>query len=114
MGEAHVLTDDCSVLALNQGVVVGPSRPRLGLFDVKLVQEKSDGVIDVLATIVGVKIDDHEWEQFEQFLKQRPEKFFADSFNTTDDLPLSNLIYQIDMVYALFLVQIALVHRIHP
>ena len=71
-------------------------------------------MINIFATVVRVEVDDHEWEQIQKLLKQWSKEFFTDSFDTTNDFPLSNFIYQIDMVHTFLFVQISLMHRIYP
>ena len=56
---------------------------------------------------------DLEWKLLEEHLKERRKKVFADSFHTPHDFPLSDFINEVDVIHALLLVLIPLMHGIH-
>ena len=59
---AHLLADHGPVLGFHQSVVIGMPRARLGLRDQQFLQQTGHSMIDELAAIVGVKVQDHKRE----------------------------------------------------
>jgi len=72
---AEVLAHDAAVLALDQGIVVGLARARLGeLADLQLVEQGGDAMVDVLRAVVGVKAEDGEGKVAEQLFEHGSRK----------------------------------------
>jgi hypothetical protein len=67
----------------------------------------------ILTAIVGVEVDDVEWEEGERFRECGKQKTFGNPLDAHHNLPLGHLVNKVDMVHALFLVTVALMHRIH-
>ena len=59
---ADVFANHRTVFRFHQPVVIGVTRPRLGLFDQKFVQQAGHGVVDEFAAVVGMKPMDAERE----------------------------------------------------
>ena len=104
---------DVGVLALDEGVVGGAPRTRLGeVPDVQLVEQRGHGVVDVLGVVVGVETEDDEREQAEQGREQRREEALGDRLDGADELVLGDLVDDVDQVHALGAVAVALVNGV--
>ena len=105
----HLLSNDRTVLRLDETVVIAVSGSALGLPDVQLLQKTRDGVVDVLGPVVRVKVFDAEREEKERDHQHLFEDGFRDLFDGNHDLPLRHLVDEVDVVNALLLAQITLV-----
>ena len=113
VGIAEVLAHDGAVLGLDQRVVVGSARSRLGeLLDVELVEQLDDAVVDVLRAVVGVEAQGAEGKALEQRFEHRNQERLRDALDRADALELGDLIDQIEVIQGLDAVQIALVDSI--
>ena len=109
----HVLPNHGSVLGFHQAVVVRVPRPRFSLLYQQLVQQLRYGVVDELASVVGMKARDAERELAQHRFQHRNQPCFADLGCRPHHLPLRHLIDRVDVVHALHCIQIALVHRVN-
>ncbi len=114
MAPAHMFADDGTVLGLRQPIVVGMSGTAFGLFDHQLVQQSGYGLIDELAAVVGVKAVNHKGKLGQHRDEHRFQIGFGDARHRCRNLPLRDLIDGVDVIHALGMFRVALVHRIHP
>jgi hypothetical protein len=109
----HVLTDDCSILRFGQTIVVAVPWSPLRLLGLPPHEELMHRVVDVLTAVVTVEIPDPERKQREYLCNGRFHAFFLDGFHSHNDLPLRHLIHEVDVVDALLLAEISLMHRVY-
>ena len=109
---AEVLADDGAVLGLHQAVVVGVSGPALGLADAQLVEQAGHGLVEELAAVVGVKALDAEGELAQHLLQHRLQKALRDARRGHHDLPLGDFVDGVDVVNALGIGAVSLMHGV--
>ena len=93
---AHDLSHDCTVLAFDQRVVVGVSRPRVGEFDIEFVEHFGRFEADLFRAAIGVKAADGKREAFEHQADDRKPVRLAQMLD--DDLLLCDDVYSMDVV----------------
>src|SRR6185369_5661816 len=98
--QPHVLSHHRSVFAIGQSIVIAMPRPRLGLFRQQLVQQFGHPVVDVLASVVGMKASNAKRKLFQHRFQHRQQPSLTDLLNRSYHLPLRYLIYSIEVIHA--------------
>ena len=95
---SHLLTDNAPILPFDQSLIVGTSRTTLGELDQKLVEKLGHHAVDKPTSVVTVKAADDKRILGKEILENRLKVAFADLLDTTDDLPLGDLIDGVDVI----------------
>ena len=82
----HVLAHNRPILSFNQCVVLRMSRTRLGLLNRQLVQYMRHHMIDIFASVVGMKVEDKERKLSKQIKQERFQKIFGYTLYASDNL----------------------------
>ncbi len=110
----HMLSHHRSVLGLHQSVIVGSSRPRLGLLHQKFVQQPGHRMVDEFAAIVGMEAANQKWELLHHRFQHWHQPHLADLLCRSHYLPLRHFIHCIDVIDALVSIPVPLMHCVHP
>ena len=114
MGIAEMLSNDGTVLALYQSIVVGSSGSGFReLLNMEFAEHGSHFMIDIFRAVVSVKSPDDKWKSVDISLEHRQQKALANALNRTDELELSDFINKVDVIQAFDAIKVALVDRIH-
>ena len=108
----HVLANNSSVLCLHKSIVIGVIGSTLCLLCLPSFEELLNNIVDVLTSVVTVKVLDDEWEERKCLIKSRLHTDLLQSLHGNRYIPLRYFIHVVDVVDALFAIAIALMHRI--
>ncbi len=109
---AHVFAHDGRVFGLHQTVVAALAGTAFGLLDEQFLQQLSDGFVDELAAVVGVEVEDEKGELQQQALQQGQQPGLGNARRGQHHLPLRHLVDGVDVVDALALRAVALMHGV--
>ena len=109
---ADVFAHDGRVFGLHQAVVAGAAGTAFGLLDQQLAEQFGDDLVDELASVVGVEVEDYKGELLEDAFQQGRQPSLGDALDSQHHLPLRDLIDGVDVVDPLALGSIALMHSI--
>ena len=105
--------EHAAVLALRQAAVVSAPRARLGeLRHAQLPQQRGHLVVDVLGAIVGVEALHGKGERLQRTLQDRQREILRNALDAAGELVLDDLVDSVDVIHALDLVEVALMHRV--
>jgi hypothetical protein len=109
----HVLSHHRSVFALGQSIVIAMPRPRLRLFRQQFVQQLGHPVVDILASVVGMKAPDAKRKLLQHRFQHRQQSPLADLPRRPYPLPLRHLIHGIEVIHAFTSGLVSLVDCVH-
>ena len=95
---AQMFADDGPVFGLDQCIVIGMARARLGEFHPQLMEQSCHPLVDVFRTVVGMKASQLKGELFQELFQNGDQVVLADLFHGADDLELSHLVDGVDVV----------------
>src|SRR2546423_11491598 len=88
------------------------SRPRFGLLDKQFVEQLGHLIVDVFASVIGVKSQNLKGKLRQYRLQYREQVRLTDLRHRAHYLPLRHLIDSVDVVHTLGPIQIALMYGI--
>lgn len=114
IGISQLFADNRAVFGFHQPVIIGVSWTGFGKANDELVQQLSDYFVDEFRSIIGMEAMEDKGELLEHELQDGGKVIFGYLFHRGHYLPLSYLIYCIDMVHSFLPIVVSLMNGVDP